>query len=112
MKTDIYYNRLNELRLKYPALTFENEGYQYISKEVREAHKEPIEEIEAILRKTFEGFSKFKNFKTSKKTGKPVIRLDYNYNYDGKGIPFIGVGYFHLEIWKDYEIEKKELAKI
>lgn len=58
-------NQLKEIKEKFPALTFDNKGYQYISPEIREAHKEQIQQIEGLLRSQFpnEKIVRFDNFK-------------------------------------------------
>lgn len=92
------YKRLKELQKQYPDLTFNNIGYQYLGKKVRELHREQVEEIESILREEIEGFVRFDNFKP-----RPNDTFDVRcqYNWDPLGTNFIGVGYFNIEEFKD-----------
>ena len=39
------FEKLMEIRKKFPELTFDNNGYQYISIEIRERHSIQIKEI-------------------------------------------------------------------
>lgn len=102
--TNKYYDRLLKLQEDYPLLTYQNRGYDKLDQEIRDAHKVQFEEIHQICKKTIGGFSEFNNFKV-RKDGTIVVRLQYNYNYEG-GVPFIGVGYFPLDLWKDFELTK------
>ena len=95
--TNKYYDRLIELKNQFPELTFDNDGYEYLSKETQESHKEQIEEIKQILKETIEGFSSFNNFKP-RENGSFAVRCQYNYDRS-----FIGVGYFGIELFKDFE---------
>jgi hypothetical protein len=102
--TNEYYNRLKELKDRFPQLTFDNDGYEYISSDVKESHREQIEEIESILRETVAGFYRFDNFKP-RKDGSFAIRLHYNYNHGEDGLPFDGVGYFDIKEFKNFKID-------
>ena len=94
-----YFNRLTELKDNFPELTFNNNGYEYLSPKVKEDHKEQIIEIESILRKTIKGFDRFDNFKPKRELdGRTYVRVQYAYDSS-----FIGVGYFNLDLWKDEE---------
>lgn len=88
-----HYNRLVELKNQYPKLTFDNKGYEYLSKEIKESHKEQLEEITEILRKTLKGFSRFEHFKL-RKDGSIDVRAQYKWD-----VSFTGVGYFNIEHW-------------
>ena len=99
-----YYERLKEFKDNYPELTFDNKGYERFSDEIREKYKDEIDEISYILKETVAGFSSFTNFKPYKEDGSFDIRLQYDYNHNGRGICFIGVGYFNINNWKNYEI--------
>jgi hypothetical protein len=102
MKTNKYYDRLNEIREQYPELTFDNDGYQYLSPEIKEKHKKQIDEISEILKKTVPGFERFDHFKPSKKYGF-TVRLQCNYNHGTKNLPFTGVDYIPLEKFKNLD---------
>lgn len=70
------YERLKEIQAQYPELTFDNIGYQYLSREVQESHAEIIQEVESILRGEIKNFVKFFNFKP-RKDGSIAVRCDY-----------------------------------
>lgn len=89
------YNKLISIQKEYPELTFQNAGYEYLSKEILEKYKEQIEEISEILKATIPGFVKFNNFKIYK-TGDIMIRVQYYYDKI-----FVGVGYFNVEEFKE-----------
>lgn len=95
--TDKYYNRLLQLQQDNPQLTFQNDGYQYLSKEIVENHKLQIAEISEILKTTVKGFEKFNNFRI-RKNGDIVVRLQFQWSSS-----FTGVGYFELEDFKNFE---------
>ena len=77
----------------YPALTLQNNGYEYINKaKLTDNEKASLKEVEEILNKHIEGFSSFSNFRLSKKTQEIEIRLQYRYDSS-----FTGVGYILLD---------------
>jgi len=82
------FNRLKEIQEEFPELTFFNEGYQYLKKEIQESHKDQIAEISEILKELVDGFTEFNNFKP-RKDGTIVVRLQYHWD-----AMFVGVGYF------------------
>ena len=85
--------RLNELKTQFPQLTFDNKGYQYLSIEVREKHKEQIKEIEDILRKELnpiQGVLEFNNFKPIK-NGDFSIRVQMYWDNSFKGVSYINI---------------------
>lgn len=90
------YDKIIEIKDKYPQLTFNNNGYEYLSKEIQESHKEIIKELSDILKRNIEGFVKFNNFKP-RKDGTYVVRVQYHYHWDKS---FTGVGYFNIEAFK------------
>ena len=95
--TDKYYNRLKQIQQDNPQLTFQNEGYQYLNREIVENHKSQIAEITEILKTTMKGFEKFNNFRI-RKNGDIGVRLEYQWSSS-----FTGVGYFELEEFKNFE---------
>jgi hypothetical protein len=97
--TNKYYDRLIELKNQFPELTFDNDGYEYLRKEVQEKHKEQIEEVSQILKETIEGFTSFNNFKP-RKDGSFLVRCQHNWDES-----FVGVGYFGVELFKEFEID-------
>jgi len=83
---------LKQLSKKYPKLTFQNEGYEYIKKsDLSQSDLDAIDEISEILKSKVEGFVKFFNFK-ERKDGSLVVRLDYQWDKS-----FTGVGYFPID---------------
>ena len=89
------YNRLILIQKEYPELTFQNEGYEYLSRDTVNKHKEQIEEISNILKTILKGFVQFNNFKVYK-NGDIMIRVQYYWDER-----FIGVGYFNIEEFKE-----------
>lgn len=95
------YDKLLSIQKEFPALTFQNNGYEYLNmSKLTEIELEKFKEAESILKKSIKGFSKFNHFKLSK-DGVPYLRFQYNWNadYDGTGhVPyFTGVGYLLVE---------------
>ena len=76
---------------KCPELTFDNDGYQYLSQDIKDKYKDEIDIIETILKKYIEGFVEFNNFKP-RKDGNICIRCQYYW-----GNRFTGVGYFNID---------------
>ena len=95
--TDKYYNRLKIIKLEYPELTFQNNGYEYLNKEIREKYSEQIEEISNILKITVKGFRVFNNFK-DRENGSFYIRFQSHWDET-----FTGVEYFDIENFKNFE---------
>ena len=80
----------------YPELSLQNTGYEYINKSaLTDEAKEAIKSIESILKDAIAGFSSFSNFRLNK-AGEIELRIQYNYSYEGGGVPFTGVGYISL----------------
>ena len=103
-----YYEELVKLYQEYPELTFQNKGYQYLPKEVKERNQEGIDKISVIIKKPIPGFVRFDNFKHSNKNGEIYVRCQYNYGYNSseRGSHFTGVGYFPLKDFKDMLCQK------
>jgi len=101
--TNKYYYQLVLFQKRYPELTFDNNGYQYLSREVQEKFKKEIDEISAILRETIKGFSKFNHFKPSK-DGSFCVRCQYSWSDR-----FIGVGYFNINGFREFEEYKDKV---
>jgi hypothetical protein len=90
------FERLLEIQLTHPNLTYQNVGYDYPnknewSKEDTDAHKE----VSDLLSKHIIGFSEFNHFKLSKDE-QIQLRVQYNYGADDNTTPFTGVGYLLL----------------
>lgn len=87
--------KLEEYAEKYPALIFNNKGYEYLRKEIQNEYKEQIKEIEELLKKCVAGFSKFNNFLYNK-DNKLFVRYQSDWNaeveHQTRG-SFIGVNY-------------------
>jgi len=94
-RTKTAYETLTEFQEKYPELTFDNVGYQYLSKKVQEGLHKEIKEIESILKKEILGFVQFNHFKP-RRAGDFDIRCQYNWGAE-EGRSFIGVGYFNIK---------------
>ena len=82
---------------KYPVLTLQNDGYEYIREKFNEAEEKARQEVVQILSKHIVGFSSFTNFRLSKKESKLQLRFDYNYGAEDNSMSFIGVGYLLLD---------------
>lgn len=89
--TESVYEEMKGYQKDYPSLTFDNDGYEYLSSDVRREHKEQISEINKLLKTTLSGFVEFNNFKP-RKNGAFAIR--YQCYWDAS---FIGVGYINIE---------------
>lgn len=100
--TNKYYNKLIKFKEKYPALTFDNNGYEYLSKEIKEKYKNEIKEISNILKKTIKGFVEFNNFKP-RENNNFDIRVQYRWDR-----MFTGVGYFKIELFKNFKKDFSE----
>jgi hypothetical protein len=93
------YNNLLTIHQRYPALTFQNIGYQYIDKsKLTEEESTKFKEVNDFLATKIKGFSEFNNFKLTK-TGEVVLRFQYNWTADEEkpSISYIGVGYLLLD---------------
>jgi hypothetical protein len=98
--TQEVYNNLVEIYNKYPKLTLQNKGYEYIRKDnLNNEELTKLKEVETILKQVIKGFSSFSNFRTNNKTQELQIRFQYDYSADAeiRTNPFIGVGYLYLE---------------
>lgn len=89
------YNKLIEFQQKYPELTFQNNGYEYLSTDVKKRYAEQIKEISELLKQCIEGFVEFNNFKL-RKNGSFAVRVQYQWSP-----AFTGVGYFNIEDFKE-----------
>lgn len=89
--TKLFSKRLVEIQRDYPELTFQNNGYEYLSQEVYDRHPEQVSEINRILKLLIPGFSEFNNFKIGEKSGKCYVRVQHYWDSS-----FKGVGYFEL----------------
>jgi hypothetical protein len=87
------HKELSDLYTDNPELHLQNNGYEYLSKDVREAKAPEIKRISDILREHVKGFVKFFNFRV-RKSGEIVLRFDYVWD---DNIGFVGVGYVELD---------------
>lgn len=85
-------NRLKDIQKKYPELTFQNKGYEYLPLKVKIDHKDVIKEIDAIMKDFDPSYISFSNF-IFNKHGNLCIRYQCNYNHGQPGLPFEGVHY-------------------
>ena len=82
--------RIIEIQKDYPELTLDNQGYEYLSKEIIDAHKEPIQELSELIKIIDPAFVEFNNFKPRKNNNFDIrfqCRWDKN---------FIGVNYIDI----------------
>lgn len=91
------YNELTRIAQENPELIFDNDGYEYLSREVKLRHKEVIDEITEMMKAYDPGFSRFDNFKP-RKDGSLALR--YQALWDSNN-GFIGVVYTPLEVFKE-----------
>lgn len=90
------YEELIKIQKEYPNLTYQNKGYDYIKKyKLTKEELEVFKRVEVLLKDKIERFVEFNNFKI-RDNGDIVIRIQYKW-YRG----FIGVGYFHIEDFRD-----------
>ena len=86
------FNEVFKIYSDYPALTFQNKGYQYLDKsKFNEDEKKAFNQIEEVLTKHIFDFVEFNNFNLSEEG---IIRLRFQYHYDPS---FTGVGYINLD---------------
>ena len=90
------YKLLKSIQEKFPNLTFQNDGYQYLEHHVKltDKDRQAIRVVTRILFKCIHAFSEFNNFKL-RSDGTPVVRVQYNYDPGHRS--FIGVGYVPIE---------------
>lgn len=89
------HTELETIAKENPELVFDNVGFEYLSREVKEEKAEQIARISEILKEHVKGFSKFFNFKPCKKRG---LTLRFDYAWDQR---FVGVGYLPLDHLRD-----------
>ena len=93
----------------HPELCFQNNGYEYLSPDVRADKAEQIARIEEILKAHVAGFFRFFNFKMSEDKG-IVMRFDYDWGATS-GMHFTGVGYLGVdELLNGFE-KKEEIEE-
>ena len=80
------YDTLLSIQKAHPILTFQNNGFEYINKS-KFTNEDAIayKQVDDILRKCVKDFSKFFNFKLSKK-GEIMVRFDYRWDVSFTGI--------------------------
>lgn len=102
--TQEVYEELEKLQIEHPELTFQNVGYQYIGREVRDGKAKEIARIEDILKEHVTGFGEFFNFQLRDKgnaTRDTFLRFDYNWGAADNTLWFRGVGYLNLRELRD-----------
>ena len=102
------YLLLKRIQQKFPVLTFNNRGYEYIRTPFNEREQQAFDKVSSILKEHIDGFVKFNNFRDEK--GYIVLRFQYYYDYEKHNAGFTGVGYIKLkELLEGFEeIKKKE----
>ena len=61
------YDKLLSIQKEFPALTFQNNGYEYLNmSKLTEIELEKFKEAESILKNSIKGFSKFNHFRIDK----------------------------------------------
>lgn len=86
------HQKLKSIFENHPALTLQNNGYEYLDKRKFTPEDEAaFKDTSEILKKHVHGFSKLHNFRLSK-NGR--IQLRFNYAWDER---FTGVGYILLD---------------
>lgn len=104
--SELDYNLLLNIQKRFPTLTFQNVGYQYIDKNKFTAEdKEAFIEVTEILKKSIVGFREFNNFCHTKEN-KIRLRFQYNYGEEDNTTSFTGVGYILLdELHKGFDVD-------
>ena len=92
-------DRLEEIQKQYPELTYISKGYDYISPEVQEKHRDIIEEVSKILNDRVYGFREFNNFCHDKK-GNLCVRCQTAWSPS-----FVGVSYFKVADMRNDELQ-------
>lgn len=98
--------RLIKFQKEYPELTFDNNGFEYLSPDIKEKYKTQINEISELLKEFDENFVRFDNFKPIHgKNEEFYIRYQAHWSES-----FIGVVYLNInEIY--HANNKKEPTK-
>lgn len=100
------YLLLKRIQQKFPVLTFNNRGYEYIRTPFNEREQQAFDKVSSILSEHIDGFVKFNNFRDQ--GGYIVLRFQYNYNYETSNASFTGVGYIKLkELLEGFETKNK-----
>jgi hypothetical protein len=92
--------KLKAIQAEFKNLTFQNVGYEGINRSTfTDIEKEKDAEVNAILKKSIVGFSRFQNFKSNNKDNALTLRFQYDWTAHDRslGIPFTGVGYILLD---------------
>lgn len=91
------YDKLVDIQIKHPKLTFNNNGYEYIdTKSLSGEDLIAFNEVTNILKETIPEFVTFNNFKPSKNG----IMLRMQTYWDSS---FIGVEYIDIEFFKQFK---------
>lgn len=95
----IDYCKIKLIFKKYPELTFNNKGFEYLKPEIREKYKEQIDTLTNILKKYNKYTIRFLNFYIKK--NHVLIRYESNWKGDEGGY-FVGTNYIHINELKSY----------
>ena len=91
---------LKAIQAELNNLTLQNTGYEGIDRsKFTDVEKAKDAEVNAILKKSIVGFSRFQNFKTNNKANALTLRFQYDWTAHDRslGITFTGVGYILLD---------------
>lgn len=106
------YDELLKIQKNHSALTFQNNGYEYIDKsKLSDEDKQALKTIETMLKKHIKGFEKFNNFRFDSQN-RLKIRFQYDWSADeeSRTIPFTGVGYLLVdELLNGFENKTNQL---
>ena len=98
------YDTLLQIKKDFPALSFQNVGYQYINRDRFSAEEKAADaQVMEILKKHIKGVVSFDNFtfRTNKITKEKVWRVRFQYNWTAdeidRRISFTGVGYILID---------------
>lgn len=91
------FEKLKALKENYPALTYDNRGYDELSNEIKESHKVQINEVFELLDSAIEGIVRFQNFKP-RKDGTFSIRCQCKYDAMFTGVVYLKEEDFDKEV--------------
>lgn len=105
------FEELSSIQRGHPELTFQSEGYQYLSPEVRADKETQIGRVEEILKEHVAGFQKFHNFREGRIDVGVVLRFDYDWGAAESSESFVGAGYLPMTHLRD-GFPKEEGSKV
>lgn len=85
------YKKLLEIQRKYPELTFQNDGYQYINKtKLSDVALKKFDIVTSILKEEIDGFVEFNNFYITL-NGDICIRMQVKYSDSFTGDEYLKI---------------------